>query len=189
MSSESPKPFETVAAQLIEAALSAFRGDVEAVNDRLARARSLLRQEVWSAPMVVRDADQSLRRGGLTAWQARRVVEHMDANIAKRIRIGDLAPLVELSKGHFGREFKRSFGMTVHAYLMLRRIEVSQGLMVSTRSPLSEIALKCGMSDQSHFSRAFRRVIGQTPDAWRRSRLQVLDGSDIEASTARGNGG
>jgi AraC-like DNA-binding protein len=60
--------------------------------------------------------------------------------------------------------------------MMLRRIEMSQGLMLATTSPLSEIALRCGMSDQSHFSRAFRRVMGETPDAWRRSRREMLLG-------------
>jgi AraC-like DNA-binding protein len=34
---------------------------------------------------------------------------------------------------------------------------------------LSEIALSCGMSDQSHFTRAFRRIVGETPHSWRRT--------------------
>jgi AraC-like DNA-binding protein len=174
MSGESRKQWEIIAAQLIEAARSALGGDADAVKDHVARVNALVRAEVRSAPVVVRTPGNPVQpRGGLTAWQLRSVMEHVDANITRRIRVSDLSQIVKLSEGHFGREFKRSFGVTAHAYLTLRRIEISQGLMLATASPLSDIALRCGMSDQSHFSRAFRRLIGETPNAWRRSRLEM----------------
>jgi AraC-like DNA-binding protein len=64
--------------------------------------------------------------------------------------------------------------MPAHVYLMHRRIEVAQGLMLRSSAPLSEIALRCGMSDQAHFTRTFRRVVGETPCLWRRTRRNAM---------------
>jgi AraC-like DNA-binding protein len=77
-----------------------------------------------------------------------------------------------LSKSHFTRAFKRTFGVSPCTYLLLRRIEVAQGLMLTTCQPLSSIALSCGMYDQSHFTRSFHRLVGETPDSWRRTRRE-----------------
>jgi AraC family transcriptional regulator len=109
----------------------------------------------------------SALRGGLAPWQARRIAAHIDVNLAAQIRIKDLATLVGISTSHFCRIFKCTFGTSVRAWIGRRRIEVAQSLMIATRAPLSEIAVSCGMSDQSHFTRAFRRVVGQTPHLWR----------------------
>lgn len=65
-------------------------------------------------------------------------------------------------------------------YVALRRIEVTQGLMLTTRDSLSEIALSCGMSDQSHFTRLFHRLVGETPHSWRLSRRGVIEDQTTE---------
>src|SRR5690349_7037204 len=101
-------------------------------------------------------------------WQSRRVVEFVEARIDARLTVAEVAASINLSSSHFCREFKRTFGATVHAYVMRRRIEMAQHLMLTTAESLSEIALRCGLSDQSHLTRWHRRVAGATPNAWRR---------------------
>ena len=54
------------------------------------------------------------------------------------------------------------------AYIMQRRVGRAQELMLTSQLPLSQVALECGMSDQCHFCRVFRRVVGISPNAWRR---------------------
>jgi len=112
--------------------------------------------------------------GGLPAWQARRVSAHVEGNISARIHIPQLARLVGLSASHFCRAFKCSFGVSPRAYVLRRRIEVAQALMLTTPAPLSAIAVSCGMCDQQHFTRSFRRIVGETPSTWRRARQGVL---------------
>jgi len=173
------RTFGVVAAHLVEAACRALDGDCETVRARIAQAVALLQGESgvhFSALPSRAYAGRSVPRGGLTAWQARRVAAYIDENLSRKIHINSLASLIGLSEGHFSREFKRSFGLTAHAYLVRRRIEVAQSLMLTTCDPLSDIALGCGMSDQSHFSRSFRRVVGETPDVWRRSRRHAIAG-------------
>jgi len=42
--------------------------------------------------------------------------------------------------------------------------------MLSTNKPLSEIAAECGLADQAHLTRLFRKVVGESPAVWRRAR-------------------
>jgi AraC-like DNA-binding protein len=116
-----------------------------------------------------------MARGGIVAWQARRLRAYIEANLAGQILIEELAALLELSTSHFGRAFKCTFGVSPHRYLTRRRIETAQGLMLTTSDSLSAIALTCGMSDQSHFTRSFRRIVGETPYSWRRTRRGAVD--------------
>ncbi len=106
----------------------------------------------------------------LMTWQTKRVLHHIEANIAARLGVVDLAQVVDLSPSHFCRLFKEAFGLTVHRYVMGRRLELAQRLMLDTSESLSSIALSCGMSDQSHLTRCFHRVVGETPGEWRRAR-------------------
>jgi AraC-like DNA-binding protein len=47
--------------------------------------------------------------------------------------------------------------------------------MLATGASLSQIALSCGMSDQSHFTRSFRRIVGETPASWRQTRHGAIE--------------
>jgi AraC-like DNA-binding protein len=114
----------------------------------------------------------TLVRGRLARWQANRAMSYVDAHVDARLKVSEIANVVHLSSSHFSRAFKRTFGMTVHAWVMRRRIEMAQTLMLNTSQKLSEIALRCGLSDQSHLTRWFRRVVGETPGSWRRERYE-----------------
>ncbi|MFZ0553088.1 MAG: AraC family transcriptional regulator [Steroidobacteraceae bacterium] len=178
-----PNDLSVVAAQLVEAARKARDGDRDAARAHIAHAVALLHGKPGFGPSVSHEpprAGWQVARGGLAAWQARRVVAHVEANVDRRITVQELAQLLGLSASHFCRGFKCSFGASPHTYVLHRRIEVAQGLMLTTCEPLSSIALSCGMCDHPHFTRAFHRIVGETPDAWRRSRRSALeDGADI----------
>jgi len=166
-----------VAAQFVEAACRARNGDPEATRAHVAHALSLLKGLPSLGPSDTRllsNRNERVMRGGLPAWQARRISAHVEANISARIHIKQLARLVGLSASHFCRAFKCSFGASPRDYVLRRRIEVAQALMLTTPAPLSAIAVSCGMCDQQHFTRSFRRIAGETPSTWRRARQGVL---------------
>ena len=174
-----------VAAQLVEAACCAWNGDGETVKARISHALALLGHELGPAAPPPRPSGNNSRRvfrGGLASLQARRLVAHIDANLTGRILLGDLARFAGLSNGHFCRAFKQTFGVSAHSYVMRRRIEFAQGAMLKTQLPISEIALTCGLSDQSHFTRTFRRIVGETPRAWRRARRDALNHAEAVCS-------
>jgi len=114
-----------------------------------------------------------LARGGLAGWQLRRVAEHVDTCLHGPIFTSTLAEVAQLSTGHFCRAFKTSTGETPHAYVIRQRIRRAQLLMRETRDTLSQIACACGLSDQAHLTRLFRRLLGTTPNSWRRTWQQA----------------
>ena len=123
-------------------------------------------------------------RGGLAPWQVRRLTSHIDVNMGSRILAEELAVLVHVSLGHFFRAFRGSFRMSPHAYIMRQRILRAEVLMVSSEKSLSRIAIECGLADQAHFSRTFRRIVGVSPALWRRS---AVARPDLESPLVRGD--
>jgi AraC-like DNA-binding protein len=109
-------------------------------------------------------------RQGLAPWQVRRVLAYIDSNLDTSLKNTDLAAIARLSPFHFNVAFRNSVGDSPHEYVIRRRMEWAQGLMLSTESSLSEIAAECGLADQAHLTRLFRRVVGESPAAWRRAR-------------------
>ncbi|HSZ08746.1 MAG TPA: AraC family transcriptional regulator [Steroidobacteraceae bacterium] len=122
-------------------------------------------------------------RGSLPAWKTRKVVSHVEAHLSRRIHVKELAGLVGLSASHFCRAFKCAFGASPRAYILRRRIEVAQAMMLTTAEPFSSIAMSCGMCDQPHFTRSFRRIVGETPSMWRHTRRESLAKSGNLAQT------
>ena len=114
--------------------------------------------------------------GGLAGWRAKRVTAFVEANIGSNIRVGDLARIVLLSTSHFCRAFKQTFGETPLRYVTRQRMRRAQAIMACSRDSLAKIALDCGMCDQAHFSRVFRRIVGVNPGAWR-SRVRATSGT------------
>ena len=180
-----PPTLDAVAAQLIEAACCALGGDGTAAREHIARALLLLQDKPGQAPSLLQSIAKESQQdvaGALSAWRAQKVAAHIEGHLSGSIRVRDLAHLVGLSNSYFCHAFKRRYGLTVHVYLTCRRIEMAQRLMLATNEPLSEIALSCGMSDQAHFTRAFRRIVGETPNRWRQSRRTALmEGAQREA--------
>jgi AraC family transcriptional regulator len=172
-----PPTLDVVANQLIEAACCALGGDGTATQEHIARALLLLQRKPGQAPTPLQSATKESQQevaGALSAWRAQRVAAHIESHLSATIRVRDLAHLVGLSNSYFCHAFKRRYGLTVHVYVTCRRIETAQRLMLTTTESLSEIALSCGMSDQAHFTRAFRRIVGETPNRWRQSRRTAL---------------
>ncbi len=107
-------------------------------------------------------------RGGLAPWQKRKVDRYIQQRLERTLRVEELAEQVSLSVSHFCRAFKESFGASPHLHLTRLRVERAQRLMLTTQDPLSQIALACGMADQAHLSKLFRREVGEPPNTWRR---------------------
>jgi transcriptional regulator GlxA family with amidase domain len=106
-------------------------------------------------------------RGGLPPRVVRRLREHIDSNIDRRISVEALAKLANLSVCYFVRAFKESVGVTPHDYLIRRRVKRTMELLSDTDMSLSEIALAAGFADQSHCARRFRQHVGMSPRDYR----------------------
>jgi AraC family transcriptional regulator len=165
----SVRQIQSVMVELCSAVRSALDDERGTAEESLRRATEFLQG------MGTREAapKEEQVRGGLSPWQIRKVTSHVEANLDRPIRNEELATLVRLNASHFGRAFRNSFGEPPHEYVIRRRVERAQGLMLSTDASLSDIALDCGLADQSHLTRLFRRIVGESPRAWRRARISA----------------
>src|ERR1700704_629679 len=109
-------------------------------------------------------------RGGLPAWQQKRVVEFIQEHLAQEISLNALAELVDLSLYHFARAFKQSFGTPPHHYHMARRMDRARSLLQRPALSVTEIGMQLGFRETSSFTRAFRKLTGLTPTEYRRHR-------------------
>jgi AraC family transcriptional regulator len=109
-------------------------------------------------------------RHGLSRAKMRIVLDYMNAHLDRNIELAELAGLVDLSQFHFLRLFRLASGATPHHYLVRRRVEVATSILLHEDVTLAEVAYRLGFSDQSHFSRHFRRITGAPPGRLRRDR-------------------
>ncbi|MGN5478157.1 helix-turn-helix domain-containing protein [Cupriavidus basilensis] len=107
--------------------------------------------------------------GGLTSHAKRVIRDFLAENLDQRIDLETLAEHVGLSRFHFTRAFKVSFGILPYQYLLNLRIRKAADLLKSTQTPTTAIALEVGFSCSSEFSRAFRQIMQCTPRQFRSS--------------------
>jgi AraC family transcriptional regulator len=153
--------------RLIEDAAFALESDRTAARDYLFRAAALIKT------MQHHSRASSPHGGGLIAWQTKRVLLYIDTHLGGPIPVGDLAAEVEMSVSHFSRSFKASMRISPAEFVARRRLQAAQDAMRTTNRSLSRVAMDCGLSDQSHLCRFFRRRVGATPTEWRKLHAQA----------------
>lgn len=99
-----------------------------------------------------------------------RVLEAIDADLQGDLSLSSLAKVACLSPFHFSRAFKAATGLSPHTFVLRRRIERAQDLLMSSELAIASIAYAVGFSSQSHLNNAFKRETGFTPGAYRRTR-------------------
>jgi AraC family transcriptional regulator len=152
------------------ASLSALLEHPEEDNSLLADHIALSLQSHLYQTYSATPASSRRARGGLALWQESHAKEAMDANLNNEINIAQLAHECGLSTSRFARAFKESTGCPPHRWLLQRRIERAQDLLLNSDKTLVEIAKACGFSGQSHLTRAFSQTVGTSPGFWRRAR-------------------
>ncbi len=117
----------------------------------------------------------SRRKGRLAPWQEQRAKEYMLENMSKGVALEQIAGECRLSRAHFARYFKNTTGTSACAWLQKMRIQKAQELLDRHEQTLTQIALECGFTDQSHFSRVFKYRVGTPPGNWQRMRVMETD--------------
>ena len=116
---------------------------------------------------VGRDVPGVGRQPEILAPRMRRVMDLIDAALEEDLGLDRLAREAGVGAHAFAAAFRRALGVSPHRYVLERRIERAKTLLRDRETPLAEIALQCGFSSQSHLTTTFRRLVGQTPKAFR----------------------
>jgi len=105
---------------------------------------------------------EHIQGSGIEKAKIKRVKEYLDVYYRRDITLGELAAIAQFSPYHMLRTFRSSVGLTPHAYLIQIRIEEGRRLLRAGNS-ISDVSASTGFTDQSHFTRHFKRIMGVTP--------------------------
>jgi len=92
----------------------------------------------------------------------------------ENISLSDVAKAVNMSLFYFCKIFKKSTGINFTEYLSRVRIEASKELLLDSQLRIGEIAYDVGFQSLTHFNRVFRKIVGQSPTAYRQSLPKAL---------------
>ncbi|MCA0458230.1 MAG: AraC family transcriptional regulator [Chloroflexi bacterium] len=125
--------------------------------------------------MVRRYADDRppLAQIGVGHDALRDAKDYLHAHYAEDVSLEQLAQAVYLSPFHLSRLFRERLSLPPHMYLNQIRINRTKTLL-NTDMPLMAVAQSVGYADQSHLSKAFKRVVGITPGQYRKIRQDIL---------------
>ncbi|MGC2237576.1 MAG: AraC family transcriptional regulator [Pyrinomonadaceae bacterium] len=98
-----------------------------------------------------------------------RVVEKLNEEFAENLSTEELALEADVHPVHLASVFRRFYHETIGEYVRKLRVAHASRLLLDKEIPLCEIAYSAGFSDQSHFTRTFKRFAGTTPGAFRSS--------------------
>ncbi len=97
------------------------------------------------------------------------VIEFVESKFAENVSMDHLAAMIPCSRTQLNRRFKTLLHMTPTEFLMAHRIQAARKLLATTDEEVADIAGTVGFCDQSHLTRRFRLVTGETPAAFRRN--------------------
>lgn len=95
-----------------------------------------------------------------------RAREALEAAFPNPVQLDDLAAAAGVAPLYLIRAFRQATGLPPHAWQGQRRLRHAQGLL-RQGLPIADVAIDCGFADQSHFTRAFKRLTGVTPGRYR----------------------
>lgn len=156
-------PDLTASAELLLDALRNRSSGSEVMYESLARVFTVKLLESYGEDA----AEEAHFSKTFTAQHYKRVLDFVADRFGDPIVISDLARAAGLSEAHFSRQFRKTIGDSPHQFLMRYRVEQASDFLADQGRPISEIAQRCGFSDQAHLTRLFKRFIGQTPRQYR----------------------
>lgn len=143
---------------------------IEASEDRNPAAKLINRNRM--SILLIRALSMMTGRGALPQSEyskgMSRLIRYINQHAMEPLSLDDLANAFFVSKYYILREFKKYTGITIHQYLIIRRILIAQELIRQDVKP-KDACLQCGFSDYSSFYRAFRARTGVSPEQYRQS--------------------
>jgi AraC-like DNA-binding protein len=114
------------------------------------------------------ESQQSHAISGILKYNIQPILVYIQNNLQLDIKVDELANMACFSKDHFSRVFKSITGMAPCDYIIRKRIERAQFLLLTTAMRQREIIEQCGFKSASYFSRIFKKHTSYTPEKYRK---------------------
>ena len=102
-------------------------------------------------------------RCAMTSRRLRDATSFIEDNLSRQLSLGEIASVAGLSVSHFTVQFRRSIGVSVHQYIIRRRVDRAVGLLRVGRLSINQVAVEVGFCHQSHLATHMRRILGVAP--------------------------
>lgn len=109
----------------------------------------------------------SAQENQLKDFYIQEAVNYIEQNYQRNLTVEEVADACRLNRSYFSKLFKDNVGCPPQEFLIRVRLAKAAELMCSSNGLISEIAVRCGYSNQFHFSRAFKKHYGTPPHKWR----------------------
>lgn len=106
--------------------------------------------------------------GGRNTEIVQKIRRTMENRYGEKITLADLASEHHVSLSHLTHVFKNATGYAPIEYLIECRLSAAKQMLSSSNQPITEIVELCGFSDESNFSRTFKKKIGMSPSDFRK---------------------
>ena len=100
------------------------------------------------------------------------ILTFIEFNLEKQFTIEWLSREYSTNRTTLMADFKRVTGMTINEFVLEKRIDLSKQILAFTNISIEELALKCGFSSQSYFTRAFKKKTGLSPMKFRKQAVE-----------------
>jgi AraC family transcriptional regulator len=97
----------------------------------------------------------------------RYVTEYIESHLSEDLSLTQLADIAQISPFYLSRTFKQAMGITLHQYIIGRRIERAKLLLSEEHWSILDICYQLGFQSQSHFTTLFRKYVAMTPHQYR----------------------
>lgn len=101
------------------------------------------------------------------------VIGVLENDFSKDWKLDELLDIAHMSRSNLMRVFRKATGQTPIEYLVRLRIQKSMEMLRNTDFTVTEIALEVGFNDSNYFTRQFRRILGESPRAFRQAKSVV----------------
>lgn len=101
----------------------------------------------------------------------RGALDYIAEHITEQISLESVANHLFISKYHLSHAFKTHMGISLHQYIILKRIEIAKSMILDGQ-PLNTVCLECGFNNYSNFFKAFKSIVGVSPSVY------GIDGKD-----------
>jgi YesN/AraC family two-component response regulator len=98
----------------------------------------------------------------------KKVTNYINEHIEDKINIDDLVKLTKWQSQHFQKMFKKFMGVTVYKYILNKKIEKAQMLLLQETTDITQISFNLGFKSHSNFCFIFKKHIGLTPKEFRK---------------------
>lgn len=98
-----------------------------------------------------------------------RIMNYIDSCYMEQITVAELAEKFHMSESSVAHKFKKTVGISVMRYILMRRIGEAQNKLMNTDDSISDIGYQLGFGDAAHFSSSFKKNVGITPTEYRQN--------------------